>query len=124
MGKHGKLRKEWSISGNGPSFSLVRLSICAMAGVCFSLGPFVTAHRIMFFLLFPLFFAVFSLFHCAENTGFFAVLLGGGLGVWGFGEGGFGGGVGGFGGGGGGWGGGHNSVRVCVCAVVSPFPFF
>ena len=37
----------------------------------------------MFFLLFPLFFAVFSLFHCAENTGFFAVLLGGGLGVWG-----------------------------------------
>ena len=51
---------------------------------CCSLGPFVTAHRIMCFLLFPLFFAVFSLFHCAKNTVFFGgALLGGGLGVWG-----------------------------------------
>ena len=50
------------------------------------------------------------------------------VGVWGFGEGGFGGGGGfrgGVGGFGGGWGGGgHNSVRVCVCAVVSRLPFF
>ena len=78
--------------------------------ICYSLGPPVTAQRITFFLLFALFFAVFSLFHCAKNTGFFARrfwvcwgwVLGDGFGeglggVWG----------GDFGGGwGGGWGGG------------------
>ena len=55
----------------------------------------------MCFLLFPLFFAVFSLFHCAKNAGFFALLFW--VGVWGFGVlgGGVLGGVG-FGGGGGG----------------------
>ena len=104
---------------------------------CCSLGPFVTAHRIMLFLLFPLFFAVFSLVHCAKNTGIFALLFwvgvwgfGGGFGGWVLGGGFRGGGVGGFGGGrgfrggGGGVGGGHNSVHVCVCAVVWRLPFF
>ena len=79
----------------------------------------------MFFLLFPLFFAVFFLFHCAKNTGFFAVLFW--VGVWGFGEGGFGGGwVSGGGGGfrGGGGVGGGIIAFVCVCAVVSRLPFF
>ena len=90
---------------------------CHCCCCCCSLGPFVIAHRIMCFLLFPLFFAVFSLFHCAQNAGFFALLFW--VGVWGFGGWGFG--WGGFRGRGGG---GHNSVRVCVCAVVSPFPFF
>ena len=75
----------------------------------------------MFFLLFPLFFAVFSLFHCTENTGFFAVLFW--VGVWGFG--GLGRGVlGGWVGFGGGWGGGGIIAFVCVCAVVSRLPFF
>ena len=85
---------------------------------CCSLGPFVIAHRIMCFLLFPLFFAVFSLFHCAQNAGFFALLFW--VGVWGFGGWGFG--WGGFRGRGGG---GHNSVRVCVCVLsFRPFLFF
>ena len=86
---------------------------------CCSLGPFVTAHRIMFFLLFPLFFAVFSLFHCAKNAGFFALLFW--VGVWGFGGGGFPGGGWGVSGGGG-WGGGIIAF-VCVCCRFA-LPFF
>ena len=59
---------------------------CHCCCCCCSLGPFVIAHRIMCFLLFPLFFAVFSLFHCAKNAGFFALLFWvGGLGFWGVG---------------------------------------
>ena len=93
-----------------------------------SLGPFVTAHRIMFFLLFSSVFCCFFPFSlCKKCRIFCAALLGGGLGVWGFGGVGFwggwvsGGGWGGFGGGGGG--GGHNSVRVCVCCRFA-LPFF
>ena len=54
---------------------------------CCSLGPFVTSHRIiMFFLLFPLCFAVFFPFSLRKKCRIFcAALLGGGLGVWGFG---------------------------------------
>ena len=64
------------------------------------------------YYVFPTFsfvFCCFFLFHCAKNTGFFAVLFW--VGVWGFGEGGF----------GGGW----VSGRSCVCVLsFRAFPFF
>ena len=67
----------------------------------------------MFFLLFPLFFAVFSFFIAQKIQDFLRCSSG-----WGF---------GGLGRGvlGRGWGGGgHNSVRVCVCCRFAPSLFF
>ena len=115
IGRLGIWKAEWV---------LAKKSLRAFVGCC-SLGPFVTAHRIMLFLLFPLFFAVFPLFFAQKIQDFLRCSSG-----WGFGGlgGGFGGWVSGRGGRGfrGVWGGGggHNSVHVCVCAVVWRLPFF
>ena len=74
------------------------------------------------YYVFPTFSSVFCCFFPLSLRKkcriFCAALLGGGLGVWGFGGWGF-----GWGGFRGGVGGGIIAF-VCVCAVVSPFPFF
>ena len=90
---------------------------CGCCCCCCSLGPLVTAHRIMLFLLFLCFLLFFPLFIAQKIQDFLRCSSGWGLGVWGFG-GVLGGWVSGRG-----WGGGIIAF-MCVCVLsFGAFPF-